>query len=154
MSTSLGEVARRLASRIWDGLCWVGRGLARPYQQGAQEPQSTPQRNFFVVFLHIFGDDLLVAAGILACSLAALVLAALLYGMINDIPFLQVIVGMVGAAVFWAIVVGQLRHWFRTALGEITSRIFAIFVAFIMAVPFGVWLMNWTFIDTVLQFLT
>jgi hypothetical protein len=136
-----------LASKIWGALRWLGRGLARPYQQGAQGPSASSQRNYVVVFLHIFGDDLLVAIGILVCSLAALVLAALLYGKINDIPSLRVIVGIVGAAIFWAIIVGQLRYWFRTALGEVTSRIFAISVAFILAVPFGMWLMNWTFLD-------
>ena len=152
MST-FSSILRSLAAKIWEALCWLGRGLARPYQQGAQGQPASSQRSFLVVFVHIFGEDLLVAIGILVCSLAGIVLAAILYGLLNDIPSPRVIVGFVGGCVFWAIMVGGFQYWFRF-LGSFGSRIFAYFVSFILAVLLGVALMNWTFLDRVLGIAT
>ena len=81
--------------------------------------------------------------------LVFIVLGALLYGVINDIPLSRVIVAMVGSAVFWVLVASQLLYRMRDSLGDLTARAFAFFLASVLAFALGIWLINWSWLDTV-----
>ena len=116
--------------------------------------RDTTRRKFDILLWHISGDTLLVAIGSLLCVLIVLLLGAMLYGEINDIPRGRVTVAIVAAVMCWIVVALQILRWVSDAFGEMTGRVAAFLVAFIAAILFGLVLMNWTFIDTVLEFLT
>jgi hypothetical protein len=80
--------------------------------------------------------------------LVFIVLGALLYGVLNDIPLTRVIVAMVGSAVFWVFVASQLLYRFRQSHGNLTAMAFAFPLASVLAVAFGMWLINWSWLDT------
>ena len=145
---SLGAGVGAVAGGVWQGARWVGNELLRPYrpQPGSRQRLQGDLRVWWIT-----GDTAFQIAIALVVGLAAIVLSALVYGIIREIPFSRVIVAIVGAAVFWAIVASQLLFRFRPLLGDLTARVFAFLLAFVLAFAFGVWLIHWEWLDRVLN---
>jgi hypothetical protein len=94
----------------------------------------------------------LVFQGIVALLvvLAAIVVMTLIYGLVNDIPLLRVIVAIFGAGSFWVFVAIQLLYRLQGPLGTLAARVIAFLLALLLAGLFGAWLIHQTWLDGLL----
>ena len=139
-----------LLRALGKALAWLLHLLARPFQSEVEE-QYTPGSGLHIFFWNISGETVVMAVGYLFVALALIIVLALGYGKLNDIPLARVIVAIAGAATFWAIVASQLLYWFRKPLGALSAKVFAFILAFFLAVVFGFCLINLSFLDKLFQ---
>jgi hypothetical protein len=152
-----GQVIRFLVSRvaqILGGLWAIFYGLvftlARPFTSEAEERQiDLPW--YKVLLLYVSGETLF--SFVLVLILASLVITGLglLYAEVNKIPHPRLLVAIAASATLWAILASELLYVFKKPLGKLIAQVFAHFVAFIIAILFGAWLVNQTAIDKLLN---
>ena len=144
---SVGAGARGVLGGIWGGMRWVGRELAKPFKT---QPGPRGQFGGDVRIWWISTD--LVFQGIVALLvvLAAIVVMTLIYGLVNDIPLLRVIVAIFGAGSFWVFVAIQLLYRLQGPLGTLAARVIAFLLALLLAGLFGAWLIHQTWLDRLL----
>jgi hypothetical protein len=144
---SVGSGARGLLGGIWGGVRWVGRELAEPFtaQPG---PRGQPGGDLRIWW--ISGDLVFQGIVTLLVVLAAIVVMTLIYGWVNDIPLLRVIVAIFGAGSFWVVVAIQLLYRLQGPLGTLAARVIAFLLALVLAGLFGAWLIHQTWLDGLL----
>ncbi|MFX1555464.1 MAG: hypothetical protein ACFFBV_16180 [Promethearchaeota archaeon] len=124
--------------------------LARPFTSEAEERQiDLPWYKVFL--LYISGETLF--SFVLVLILASLIITGLglLYAEVNKIPHPRLLVAIAASATLWAILASELLYVFKKPLGKLIAQVFAHFVAFIIAILFGAWLVNQTAIDKLLN---
>jgi ABC-type proline/glycine betaine transport system permease subunit len=144
----VGSGARGALGGIWGGIRWVGRELAEPFRA---RPGSSGQLGGDLRVWLISSDVVFEAIVALIVVLVAIVVMILVYGLVNDIPLLRVIVAIFGAASFWVFVAIQILYRLQRALGPVSAMVVSFLLAFVLAVPFGAWLIHQTWLDRILD---
>jgi len=143
----VGTGARGVLDRIWGGVRWVGRELAAPFRP---QPGPVGQGGGDLRIWWITGDTVFQGIVALLVVLAAIVVMTLVYGLVNDIPLLRVIVAIFGAASFWVFVAIQILYRLQRVLGSVSAMVISFLLAFVLATLFGAWLIHRTWIDSFL----
>ena len=144
---SVGSGARGVLGGIWGGVRWVGQELAEPFR--ARPGTGGPLGGDLRIWL-ITGDTVFQGIVALIVVLVAIVVMILVYGLVNDIPLLRVIVAIFGAASFWVFVAIQILYRLQRVLGPVSAMVISFLLAFVLAVPFGAWLIHKTWLDGLL----
>jgi hypothetical protein len=136
---------------IWNGIRWAGRELAEPFRArpGTGGQLGGDLRGDLRIWW-ITGDTVFQGIVALIVVLVAIVVMILVYGLVNDIPLLRVIVAIFGAASFWVFVAIQILYRLQRVLGPVAAMVISFLLAFVMAVPFGAWLIHQTWLDRIL----
>jgi hypothetical protein len=146
----LVSVVAQISGGLWAIFYGLVLTLARPFTSEAEERQI--ERSILeVLFFYVSGKTLF--SFVLVLILASLVITGLglLYAEVNEIPHPRLLVAIAASATLWALLASQLLYVFKKPLGKLTAQVFAHFVAFIVAILFGAWLVKQTAIDRLLN---
>jgi hypothetical protein len=144
------SVVAQILGGLWAIFYGLVLTLARPFTSEAEDRQI--ERSILeVLFFYVSGKTLF--SFVLVLILAGLVITGLglLYAEVNEIPHPRLLVAIAASATLWALLASQLLYVFKKPLGKLTAQVFAHFVAFIIAILFGAWLVKQTAIDRLLN---